>query len=89
MTSDMIQNPQNYKNRVCVAFDKNGRSQPYMYVLVGNHDHMNEHTIRRIYSKTTNTEYFDTRLVLYSTYVKRIESAKKISLQLNELQQNS
>ena len=47
-----------------------------MYVLVGNHDQSNEHDIRKIYSKTTGTNYYDTRIILYSTYVKRALNVK-------------
>lgn len=71
MTTDMIRHPENYKNRVCVAYDANGSAKPYMYVLVGNHDHSNEHDIRRIYAKTVGVDYFDTRVILYSTFVQR------------------
>ena len=76
MTADMMKNPENYKNRVCVAYDRRGNAKPYMYVLVGNHDHSNEHDIRKIYSKTTGTNYYDTRIILYSTYVKRALNVK-------------
>ena len=74
MTADMMKNPQNYKNRVCVAYDANKIATPYMYVLIGNHDHTNEHDIRRIYANTVGIEYFDTRVILYSTYVKRMKN---------------
>lgn len=77
MTADMMRNPENYRNRVCVAYDKNGQAKPYMYVLIGNHDHTNEHEIRRIYGKTVGINYFDTRVILYSTYVSRAKAAKK------------
>ena len=74
--SEAAKNPENYKNRVCVAYDRRGNAKPYMYVLVGNHDHSNEHDIRKIYSKTTGTNYYDTRIILYSTYVKRALNVK-------------
>lgn len=78
MTSDMMQNPENYKNRVCVAYDVKQNAKPYMYVMIGNHDHSNEHDIRKIYSQTVGVNYYDTRIILYSTYVKRV-AAKKMS----------
>ena len=71
MTADMKRNPEKYKNRVVVAYDRYERSEPYMYVLIGNHDHDNEHDIRKIYGKTTNIPYLDTRVILYSTYIAR------------------
>ena len=76
MTDDMLVNPENYRNRVCVAYDKNGSARPYVYVLVGNHDHSNEHSIRKVYAKTVGINYMDTRVILYSTYVKRALSKK-------------
>ena len=76
MTADMMKNPENYKNRVCVAYVRRGNVKPYMYVLVWNHDHSNEHDIRKIYAKTTGTNYYDTRIILYSTYVKRALNVK-------------
>ena len=80
MTDSQIRNPQNYTSRVCVAFDKNWKTskvKPYTYVLVGNHDHSNEHDIRRIYAKTTGIDYLDARIVLYETFVKRQKAEKE------------
>ena len=80
MTDSQIRNPQNYTSRVCVAFDKNwqtSKAKPYTYVLVGNHDHSNEHDIRRIYAKTTGIDYLDARIVLYETFVKRQKALKE------------
>ena len=62
---------------MCVAYDKNHSAKPYTYVLIGNHDHSNEHDIRRIYAKTTGINYLDARIILYETYVKRIAAAKE------------
>ncbi len=78
MTADMLRNPQDYQNRVCVAFDKEGRSKPYLYVLIGNHDHSNEHQIRKVYAKTAEIPYYDTRVILYKTYVERASEGKSI-----------
>lgn len=81
MTADMMKNPQNYKNRVCVAYDSNRSATPYMYVLIGNHDHTNEHDIRRIYAKTTGINYLDARIILYDTFIKRTNAAKALELE--------
>ena len=71
MTADMLRNPDAYQNRVCVAYDKDRTKKPYLYVLIGKLDHTNEHQIRRVYAKTVGCNYMDTRILLYSTIVKR------------------
>ena len=76
MTEGQMKNPDDYTARVCVAYDKNHEAKPYTYVLIGNHDHSNEHDIRRIYAKTTGINYLDARIILYDTYIKRIEAQK-------------
>lgn len=78
MTADMLRNPETYTNRVCVAYDKNRTSKPYLYVLIGNHDHSNEHQIRKVYAKTVNIPYYDTRVILYKTYAKRLAEGRAI-----------
>jgi phosphotransacetylase len=77
MTDKQIRNPEDFTSRVCVAYDKNHEAKPYTYVLIGNHDHSNEHDIRRIYAKTTGINYLDARIILYETYVKRIAAVKE------------
>lgn len=85
MTAKQIKNPDEFTARVVVAYDKNTGcvprntkkgTTPYTYVLIGNHDHNNEHDIRRIYAKTTRINYLDARIILYDTYIKRIEAQK-------------
>lgn len=85
MTAKQIKNPNKFTARVVVAYDKNtgcvpyntkNGTTPYTYVLIGNHDHNNEHDIRRIYAKTTRINYLDARIILYDTYIKRIEAQK-------------
>ena len=76
MSKDLQENPDKYKHRVCIAYDSTNQRNPYMYVLIGNHDHKNDHDIRKIYAKTTGTPYYATRLVLYSTYIKRVNKKK-------------
>ena len=76
MPSDMMQNPEKYKNRVCVAYDVEGKANPYMYVLVGSYTKQNEHDIRYLYTKTTGVKYFNTRVILWETYIERIADAK-------------
>lgn len=78
MTADMLRKPEDYTNRVCVAYDKNRTAKPYLYVLIGNHDHSNEHQIRKVYAKTVNIPYFDARIILYKTYVSRAAEGQKI-----------
>ena len=77
MTEGQMKNPDDYTARVCVAYDKNQEAKPYTYVLIGNHDHSNEHDIRRIYAKTTGIDYLDARIVLYETFVKRQKAEKE------------
>lgn len=74
MELDEIRNPENYKNRIVVAFDANNQGTPRKYILLGHHNHENEHLIRRMYSKSTGVNYYDTRVVLLSTYTKRVAS---------------
>lgn len=76
MPADMMQNPEKYKNRVCVAYDVEGKANPYMYVLVGSYTKRNEHDIRYLYTKTTGVKYFNTRVILWETYIERIADAK-------------
>ena len=78
MTSDMLRNPDAYQNRVCVAYDKDRTKKPYLYVLIGKHDHTNEHQIRKVYAKTVGCNYMDTRILLYSTIVKRHQEGEYI-----------
>ena len=49
MTPAMLRNPGKFTNRVVVAYDKEKQTKPRVYVLIGNHDHTNEHQIRRAY----------------------------------------
>ena len=65
MPSDMMQNPEKYKNRVCVAYDVEGKANPYMYVLVGSYTKQNEHDIRYLYTKTTCVKYSNTRVIFW------------------------
>lgn len=81
MTEGQMKNPDDYTARVCVAYDKNNEAKPYTYVLIGNHDHSNEHDIRRIYAKTTGINYLDARIILYDTFIKRTNAAKELLLQ--------
>ena len=78
MTADMLRNPDAYQNRVCVAYDKDCTKKPYLYVLIGKHDHTNEHQIRKVYAKTVGCNYMDTRILLYSTIVKRHQEGEYI-----------
>jgi hypothetical protein len=78
MTADMLKNPDAYQNRVCVAYDKDRTKKPYLYVLIGKHDHSNEHQIRKVYAKTVGVPYYDTRILLYSTIVKRHQEGEYI-----------
>ena len=78
MTADMLRNPDAYQNRVCVAYDKDRTKKPYLYVLIGKHDHTNEHQIRKVYAKTVGCNYMDTRILLYSTIVKRHQEGEYI-----------
>lgn len=86
MTEKQIKNPDEFTARVVVAYDKNTGcvprntkkgTTPYTYVLIGKHDHNNEHDIRRIYAKTTGIDYLDARIVLYETFVKRQKAEKE------------
>ena len=70
MTADMPHNPDTCAIRVCVAYDRNKEAKPYLYILIGNHDHSNEHKIRQVYAKAVNINYYDTRMILYDTYKK-------------------
>ena len=81
MTEGQMKNPDDYTARVCVAYDKNQEAKPYTYVLIGNHDHSNEHDIRRIYAKTTGINYLDARIILYDTFIKRTNAAKALELE--------
>lgn len=76
MSADMRANPGSYLTRACVAYDKDGLAEPRLYVMVGNHDHSNEHDIRKVYARSAGTNYYDARVVLYSTYAKRVERKK-------------
>ena len=78
MSEDMLRNPDTYLNRVCVAYDRNKASKPYLYVLIGNHDHCNEHQIRKVYAKTVGISYLDARVILYKTYKKYLVNGKSI-----------
>ena len=78
MTADMLRNPDAYQNRVCVAYDKDRTKKPYLYVLIGKHDHTNEHQIRKVYAKTVGCNYMDPRILLYSTIVKRHQEGEYI-----------
>jgi hypothetical protein len=78
MTADMLRNPDTYTNRVCVAYDRNKEAKPYLYVLIGNHDHSNEHQIRQVYAKTVKIDNYDTRVILYKTYKKYLAEGKSI-----------
>lgn len=76
MEIDEIKNPENYKNRIVVAYDAKNNASPRKYILLGVHNHNNEHLIRRMYSKTVGTNYYDSRVVLLSTYTKRVANSK-------------
>ena len=80
MTQDMINNPDKYRDRVCVAYDKDEVATPCLYVLMGSHDHTNEHVIRRAYAKTVGIDYFNTRVILYSTFKKRMKTNQKFKV---------
>ena len=58
MPADMMQNPEKYKNRVCVAYDVEGKANPYMYVLVGSYTKQNEHDIRYLYTSISTHVLF-------------------------------
>lgn len=78
MTAAMLRNPGKFTNRVVVAYDKNKTAKPRVYVLIGNHDHTNEHQIRRAYSKTVRINYMDSRVILYGTYERYLRNGKSI-----------
>ena len=78
MTAAMLRNPGKFTNRVVVAYDKNKQTKPRVYVLIGNHDHTNEHQIRRAYSKTVRINYLDSRVILYNTYERYLRDGKTI-----------
>jgi hypothetical protein len=71
MTDSMLDHPERYNNRICVAYDKNKTSRPKMYILVGTHDHSNEHELRKLYAESNRINYFDTRVILYNTFITR------------------
>lgn len=77
MKTDEANNPSKYRNRIVVAFDSKNRKEPRKYILTGQHDHENEHIIRRMYAKTSNINYYDTRVVLLDTYIKRISNLSR------------
>lgn len=62
--------------RVCVAFDVKGSTTPYLYVLSGAHTSDSEKQLRRVFAKTASVNYYDTRVVLYSTFVKRMKEGE-------------
>lgn len=78
MTPAMLRNPGKFTNRVVVAYDKEKQTKPRVYVLIGNHDHINEHQIRRAYSKTVRINYLNSRVILYKTYVRYLRDGKSI-----------
>lgn len=76
MGGDEIRNPEKYKNRIVVAYDAKNNKEPRKYILTGPHDHFNEHTIRKMYGKVNKVNYYDTRVILLETYVKRMSNLK-------------
>lgn len=76
MDIDEIINPENYNNRIVVAYDAKKNAVPRKYILLGMHNHVNEHLIRKMYSKSTGINYYDSRVVLLSTYTKRIAESR-------------
>lgn len=71
MSQEVALSPENHIMRVVVAFDAKDRKLPYLYVLNGKRCHETEHQIRKTYTLTTDCPYYDTRVILYETYVKR------------------
>lgn len=74
MDCEEIKNPEKFRNRIVVAYDAKNNKAPRKYILFGVHNHENEHTIRRMYAKTNKVNYYDTRVILLDTYVKRISN---------------
>lgn len=72
----VLDNPENQLMRVVVAYDAKRETLPYLYVLNGTRCHNTEHQIRKIYTTTTGCPYYQTRVILYETFVKRAKDKK-------------
>lgn len=72
MTDDECRFPAAFIKRVVVAYDAKNERKPMAYILTGLLNDDAKHDIRLQYSHESKTPYYQTRVILFTSYIRKI-----------------